>query len=83
MFYREDGMDEVEAERFALASGRIREVPEECMERLKAAPVFAEYFRRTAQFLVMALEERDFLARARRAGCGGGGRTCGEESGAV
>ena len=33
------------------------------MERLKAAPVFAEYFHRTAQFLVMALEERDFLAR--------------------
>ena len=63
MFFREDGMDEVEAERFALASMRIREVPEECVERLKAAPVFAEYFRRTAQFLVMALEERDFLAR--------------------
>ena len=34
MFYREDGMDEVEAERFALASMRMREVPEECVERL-------------------------------------------------
>lgn len=61
MFYREDPLDENEQERLELAEERIREIPEESGERLGAAPAFADYFRRAAQFLVLTLDEYAFL----------------------